>query len=292
MSKDSKIYNYLKLMRIKHYFKNLLIFLPLIFSGKLLEYNSLVKCICGFIIFSLVCSIVYIINDINDREKDKLHEKKKNRPIASGKVSIKEAIILILILLLIITASILLSKIKLKSIMFLLIYLTINLIYSFGLKNVALIDIIILVSGFIIRVLFGGAIIQVQVSNWLNLTVMSMAFYLALGKRRNEIIKSKKNTREVLKYYTKEFLDKNMYMCLSLAIVFYSLWTVDFNVTNRINNNLIWTVPIVIIICMRYSMIIEKDSDGDPIEVVLSDKMLMLLIFIYGILLIGLLYII
>lgn len=291
MSKDSKIYNYLKLMRVKHYFKNLLIFLPLIFSGKLLEYNYLIKCLWGFVIFSLVCSIVYIMNDINDREKDKLHEKKKHRPIASGKVSIKEAIILIIILLLIITASILLSNIGLKSIIFLVIYLIINLTYSFGLKNIALIDIIILVSGFVLRVLFGGAIIQVQVSNWLNLTVMSMAFYLALGKRRNEIIKSKKNTREVLKYYTKEFLDKNMYMCLSLAIVFYSLWTVDFDVINRINNNLVWTVPIVIIICMRYSMIIEKDSDGDPIEVVLSDKMLMFLILIYGVLLISLLYI-
>lgn len=290
MLKDSKIYNYFKLMRIKHYLKNFLIFLPLVFSGKLLEYKFFIKCLWGFIIFSLVCSIIYIINDFKDIEKDRLHEKKKLRPLASGKVSPKEAILLILILILIITSCILYSSLDFKSLIFIAIYFIINLCYSLGLKNVALVDIIILVSGFVIRVLFGGTIINVRVSNWLYLTVMSLAFYLALGKRRNEIIKSKKNTREVLKYYTKEFLDKNMYMCLSLAMVFYSLWTVDSEVINRINNNIVWTVPVVIIICMRYSMIIEKDSDGDPIEVVLNDKMLLFLIMCYSSLLIGFLY--
>ncbi len=290
MEMMDKLGNYIKLMRVKHYLKNFLIFLPLLFSGNLVKGDYLWVCFMGFIAFSLTCSIVYIINDINDREKDRLHEKKKNRPIASGKVSVGEAMGLILILVIGVVLCITCISIKLYSLILLLIYLFINIGYSFGLKNVCLVDIVILVSGFVIRVLFGGAIIGVEISNWLNLTVMAMAFYLALGKRRNEIIKSKKNTREVLKYYNREFLDKNMYMCLALGIVFYSLWTVDFEVMHRINNNLVWTVPLVIIICMRYSMIVEGNSDGDPVEVVLHDKMLLVLIPIYGLLLMGLLY--
>ena len=154
-------------------------------------------------------------------------------------------------------------------------------------KNIPLIDITILVSGFLIRVLYGGAVINVEISNWLYLTVISMAFYLVIGKRRNEVINYKKSTRKVLKYYSKEFLDKNMYMCLALAIIFYSLWTMDYQIGNTM---LVWTVPIVILICMKYSMTIEIGGDGDPIEVVYSDKMLLFLIILYGISLLSFIY--
>jgi len=286
----NKIYNYLKLMRLKHYLKNFLIFFPLIFSGNLFNIRNLFLSIVGFFVFSLVCSIAYIINDIKDKDNDKLHSKKKYRPIACSKITIKEAIILIFVLIVLCISCVICIDIKLYSLFLLFVYLIINILYSFGLKNIALLDIIILAMGFVLRVLFGASIIDVEVSNWLYLTVMAMAFYLALGKRRGEILKSN-NTREVLKYYNKEFLDKSMYMCLAIAIVFYSLWTVDVNVMNRINSNLVWTVSIVIIICMRYSMIVENDSDGDPVEVVLHDKFLLLSILFYGLILVGLLYI-
>lgn len=290
MFKD-KIYNYLKLMRIKHYLKNFLIFIPIIFSGNLINFEKLFLCIISFFIFSFVCSIVYIINDIKDINNDRLHEKKKYRPLACCKISIKEAIILIIILTFFNVFLIFSVDINLYSLILLLIYLIINIGYSFGLKNVVLIDIIILVLGFVLRILFGASVIGVDVSNWLYLTVMSMAFYLALGKRRGEILKIKNNTREVLKFYSREFLDKFMYICLAISIVFYALWTVDIEVMNRINSNLVWTVPVVIIICMRYSMIIENDSDGDPVEVVFNDKFLLLSILFYGLILILLLYI-
>lgn len=286
-----KIFNFLKLVRVKHYLKNFLIFLPIIFSGNLFQFNSFFKTIIGFFVFSFTCSIVYIINDINDKEKDKLHDKKKNRPIASGKISVKEALCLIGFLVVIVGFSIICTNLRLYSFLYVIIYFVINIAYSFGFKNVVLLDIIILTIGFILRVLFGASIIGVEVSNWLYLTVISMAFYLALGKRRGEIIKTSEKTRKVLQYYTKEFLDKCMYMCLTLAIVFYSLWTVDIHVIDRINSNLVWTVPVVIIICMRYSMIIESDNDGDPVEVVVHDKALLFLILTYATLLIGLLYI-
>lgn len=284
----SKIREHLKLIRVKHYIKNLLIFLPLVFSGNLMNFDLLINVLIAFFIFSFCASVVYIINDIKDIEKDKLHEKKKNRPLAKGTISKKEAIVLACLL---ISISFVLSFMinKIDCIYYVLFYLFINFCYSFKLKNVPILDITILTLGFIIRVMYGCAIIDVSISSWLYLTIMSMSFYLALGKRRNEIIKSKNNTRDVLKYYNKEFLDKFMYLCLGLTIVFYSLWTVGENIC-KYRDYLVLSVPLVIIICMKYSMIIEGDSDGDPTEVVLNDKILLGLCVIYALFILLLFY--
>lgn len=285
-----KIKLYLKLMRIKHYIKNLLIFLPLIFSMQFYNIDNVIKTFISFIIFSFECSIVYIINDISDKEKDKKHPTKCNRPIASGKVTIKEAcgLISLLIILIIVTSTLIKADIYIYAI--LLFYLVLNIFYSEFLKNIPIVDIICLVIGFVLRIIFGASIINVEVSNWLYLTIISFSFYLALGKRRNEL-QSGPNAREVLKFYNKDFLDKNMYMFLSLMIVFYSMWCVDSSNIIKFGNNLIFTVPILMLIAMKYSLNIEGNSDGDPVEVLLSDKTLVLLVLIY-IVIIGLIIII
>jgi len=150
------------------------------------------------------------------------------------------------------------------------------------LKNVPIMDIAILVSGFLIRVIYGGVICNIEVSNWLYLTVMAISFYMGLGKRRNEIIKQGTESRKVLKFYNYEFLDKNMYMSLAITIVFYSLWCMDIGAVSNSLINIIWTVPLVLIICMKYSLDIEGDSLGDPVDVILSDKLLLGLALIYG----------
>ena len=283
--------NYLKLMRPKHYIKNFLIFLPLLFSGKLLNLSNILITLGGIICFSLIASSIYIINDIKDKDKDRKHKTKCNRPIASGKISVKNAIIFMFVLLILVTVLVIVMNLSILSIGFLALYFILNLAYSLGLKNIPLIDIIILVSGFVIRVLFGASILSITVSNWLYLTVIAISFYLGLGKRRNEIMKTGSNTRKVLKYYTKEFLDKNMYMFLSMTIIFYSLWTTDVDIVSKSNNLLIWTVPLVIVICMRYSMNIEGESDGDPVEVIMHDKVIISLVFLYALSLITILYI-
>lgn len=283
--------NYLKLMRPKHYIKNFLIFLPLLFSGKLLNLSNILITLGGVICFSLIASSIYIINDIKDKDKDRKHKTKCNRPIASGKISVKNAIIFMFVLLILVTVLVIVMNLSILSIGFLALYFILNLAYSLGLKNIPLIDIIILVSGFVIRVLFGASILSITVSNWLYLTVIAISFYLGLGKRRNEIMKTGSNTRKVLKYYTKEFLDKNMYMFLSMTIIFYSLWTTDVDIVSKSNNLLIWTVPLVIVICMRYSMDIEGESDGDPVEVIMHDKVIISLVFLYALSLITILYI-
>ena len=295
----SKLKEYIKLIRIKHYFKNILIFLPLVFSGNVFNLEKVFCCIIGFISFSFVASFVYIINDIRDIENDRKHPVKKNRPLASGAISKKEAIILAVVLLFVayllniiilinfqLTIQNLLLAIGLLS-----LYVLLNIAYSFGLKNQPIIDIVILVSGFLIRILYGSAITNIEVSNWLYLTVISGSFYMVFGKRRNEIKKQGDKSREGVKRYRKEFLDKNMYVCLALSIVFYALWCVDTTTIERMGTNLmVWTVPIVMIILMKYSLNVEGDSFGDPVDVLFKDKALMLLVATYAIVVFSIMY--
>lgn len=267
---------YIKLLRIKHYIKNLLVFIPLFFSGLLLKANNFLIAIVGFICFCLVASSVYIINDIKDKESDSKHEIKKNRPIASGKVSIPSAILELFLLLIICIVLIILFKFSLGAILLLSLYLVLNIGYSLWFKKIPILDITIIAFGFVIRVLYGAQLFDISVSSWLYLTILTISFYLALGKRRNEITKIGDKARSVLNYYSKEFLDKNMYVCLTMALIFYSLWTIENNVSEY-SGLLIWTIPLVLVISMKYSFDIEKNNFGDPTEIILNDKIIIIL---------------
>lgn len=281
--------DYIKLLRPKHVIKNLLIFFPLIFSKNMLNANLLKKSTVSFIIFSIIASVIYIINDIKDKDKDAMHPTKCKRPIASGKIPIIKAISFAMCIIIFSVFLIYKCKLNKFSIIYLTIYFFINILYSFGLKNIPLIDIIILVLGFIIRILYGAEAINVEVSSWLLLTITTFSFYLGMGKRRNEIDNNGSKSRKVLESYNKNFLDKNMPVFLSSTIVFYALWSVDIKNLNN-NNLLIWTVPLIIVIAMKYSMNIEENNSGDPVEVILRDKILIFLLVIYVILLIAILY--
>lgn len=276
------IKDYIKLIRVKHWLKNFLIFIPLMFSTQILVVNKLLLTLIGFISFCFISSTVYIINDLNDVKKDRKHPVKKKRPIASGAVSKKEAIVIAGILFLI---SVLLNIFVIKELVcliFILLYLLLNICYSRGLKNVAIVDVVILVSGFVIRVVYGAFINGIIISNWLYLTVMAGSFFMGFGKRRNEAIKQGSKSRKVLKYYTKEYLDKFMYICLILAIVFYSLWSIDVETIDRIGNNyMIYTIPFLLVIVMRYCLHMEGDSFGEPIDIITSDKVLISLISVF-----------
>ena len=287
---------YLKLLRVTHWAKNGLILLPLLFSGKLFNSELLCISIIGVIEFSLLSSAIYINNDIQDIDLDKKHPRKKHRPLPSGEISIKQANTIKYLLILVVIILTALLSYKNKNVFIGLIplaYLIINIAYSKGLKNIAIIDVVILVSGFLLRVLFGSVITGIEISNWLYLMVMSASFYLGFGKRRNEIIKNGNKSREVLKSYTKEFLDKNMYSCLTLSIVSYSMWATDASVISRTGNNyLIWTIPLIMIIFMLYSLEIEKDSFGDPVDVIINNKSILIMILIYGLAMFLILYLI
>ena len=272
---------YLKLIRVKHYAKNLLIFLPIIFGKKMLEIDSLGKVVLGFIVFSFTASIIYIFNDLKDIERDKNHPKKCKRPIASGEITKRQALLIILFFMVLNIILICIFLNNMKASLILAVYFVINIAYTLKLKNIPIVDITILAMGFLIRVVFGALLVHVQISNWLYLTILSISFYMAMGKRRNEIIKiqNTEDTREVLKYYNNNFLNENMYMFLGLAIMFYSLWCLDMNSQYKY---IIYTIPFIMILAMKYSLNIEKDSYADPIEVIFEDKVLFLGMLIIG----------
>ena len=279
--------NYIKLMRPKHYLKNGLILVPLFFSKGITDFNKLLSVFLAILAFSFLSSTIYIINDTMDAEKDRQHPKKCKRPIASGQISKRNAIIFSIFLFVVSFCFHYYGnnhRLLTISTLYLVMYYLINLSYSLGLKNKPVLDLVLLSSGFLLRVLYGGVIVNVPISYWLYLIVITFSFYMGFGKRRGELeIKSDKNTREVLKKYSYEFLDKNMNIFMALTLVFYSLWTVDPRTTEIVGSDIfVWTVPLVIVIFLRYSYAIELgESDGDPVEVLMSDKILIGLVILY-----------
>ncbi len=273
---------YLKLLRIHHYIKNLLLFAPLFFSKNILNFDKLSLVFLLLIPFCCVSSLIYILNDIRDKDSDIKHPTKRNRPIANGSISVMKALALFILLffmtVIILTYCYFKRYICLKPVLWLSCYFFVNILYSFGVKNVPIADVILLASCYLIRIFYGAAVVNVEVSSWLYLTVLMIALYLGIGKRRNELrCNEAENTRLVLAKYTYEFLDKNMHICATLAMTFYSLWSLQTG-----QSEMMLTVPLVFVIFMKYSLSVEQqNSAGDPMQAVLHDKILLLLTFLY-----------
>jgi 4-hydroxybenzoate polyprenyltransferase len=282
--------DYARLLRFHHYIKNVLLFVPLFFSLGFFNKRALAISMLGFVIFSALSSLVYVFNDIQDIEKDRLHPVKCLRPLASGKIPLAHARVTLGVL-----ATMLLALVSLLLVLenrqttwlgvgLLAVYMTLNIGYSYGLKNIPLVDISILASGYVIRVLFGALIIGSAISVWLYLMIIVGAYYLGLGKRRNEITGMGKGgeTRIVMRFYSHDFLDKNMYMCQALCVVFYALWSIDTATVQRLNTGaFVYTIPLFLIILLKYSLNIETASDGDPTSIILHDKLLLILCAAY-----------
>jgi 4-hydroxybenzoate polyprenyltransferase len=162
------------------------------------------------------------------------------------------------------------------------VYLGINFLYSVaGWKKIPLLDVIILVVGFFLRILYGAILTNIDISSWLYLVIISGAFYMGFGKRRNELSKTAGITRDVLKRYSLDYLDKNLNVCVTLSIAFYSLWCIEKNGLTNGNLNFLLTVPILMVIFFKYGLDVDRDSEGDPVEVILHDKVLITLIAIF-----------
>ena len=271
---------YVKLMRPFHWVKNLLLFVPLFFNGTLNNSSKFINVVLGFTAFSLIASSVYVLNDIQDVDKDRKHPKKRFRPIASGAISITHAKVFWLFLVIISLMLMFYVGYRCENYWAAysmpILYLIMNIGYSDGLKNIPLLDVIIIALGFVIRLFYGGIIVNVPISSALFLTVVSVSMFLGFGKRRNELQKGTK-TRKVLQAYNMGFLDKIMYVCITLSLVFYALWTLESH-----SKLLVYTVPVAMITVMDYCLIIENDSsDGDPAEVLKHSKSLPLLLLVF-----------
>ncbi len=269
---------------MKHYIKNLLIFFPMFFGGVFFDVLLWKKAIAGFVVFCAAASAVYIVNDIMDAKNDRLHPTKKTRPIASGEISVPAAWLVFGICIAVAVILSTLMQPPLSATILLAVYVVINLGYSRGLKDVPILDVAILASGYVIRVYYGGLITDIVVSEWLFLVITAGALYMGLGKRMGEL-QSGNAAREVLKHYSGEFLKNGMTIMMSLTIVFYALWARELN-----HKNMIFSVPFFIVIMLRYAMVCEKRSEGDPVEVILGDLPLLGLLIVYGIFVTGMMY--
>ena len=273
-----------KEMRVKSWLKNLFVFFPIVFSLEMFEIDRLIKAVVLTFAFCLVSSAIYILNDLMDVESDRKHELKKNRPIASGLFPIPFAWVLLILLM---AAGLGLSFwVNYVALILTGSYIVINLLYSKWLKFAAIIDCFCIAAGFVLRVMAGGTIVDEGVSGWMFLTVMSLSLFMAFGKRRGELrIYSDGETRDVLGTYDMGFLNGSIFMCAGLTLVFYSLWSI----TQK--TSLVYTVPFVMFIVIRYLLLVFKGrSDGDPTNLLLSDKILLITCALYALTMIGILY--
>lgn len=282
-------------MRIKSWLKNVLIFIPLVFSG-FFNSDSIIRILVAFISFSLVSSAVYIVNDIQDIEKDRNHPVKSKRPIALGKISPKQGFFLSLFCMVLGIAVLVIAGGRVSKTIPLLeltLYVVLNLGYSFGLKNYPILDVTILAVGFTIRVFFGAAVLGMGVSNWVLLTTFSGALYLSFGKRKNELKYYGTENRTALERYTEDFLDKSTQSFMTLCLVFYSLACVSDNTAAaNMGVNLTWTIPLVMLICLKYNLDLSRMQEGDPVTVILGDRWLILLIAVYAVSVLSVLYLV
>lgn len=271
-------------MRPRQWTKNAIVLAALLFDGQILNIPALLRTILAAFLFCLISSAVYFVNDILDAESDRQHPVKCKRPIASGKLPIPTAIAAAIILLLIaFPVAYWLSP------LFALIsalYLVINLAYSNWLKHIPLIDILIIASGFVLRVAAGAAVWHVErFSPWLYVVTTLLSLYLGFGKRRAELVllnEDANSHRRVLDGYSIPFLDQLITIVSSTTIVAYSLYT--FSASNLpANHSMMFTIPFVLYGIFRYLYLIQmKNYGGEPEEMLLTDRPLQVTIALWG----------
>jgi 4-hydroxybenzoate polyprenyltransferase len=267
----------LRAMRPKQWTKNLVVFAPLIFDEKLFDVPLLLRTTLAFVLFCLMSSTVYLINDLADMEKDRQHPKKRHRPLASGELAPGVAIAAILVFAAVsIPAALWLDG---GFALVLLGYLALNIAYSFYLKNLVIIDVLVIAAGFLLRAAGGVLVVDVErFSPWLYLCLTLGALFLGFGKRRHELLlldEEAGNHRTILAEYTVPFLDQLIGLVTSTMVVAYSLYT--FSAPNLVDNhNMMLTIPFVLYGLFRYLYLIHvKHQGGAPDELVFRDKPLL-----------------
>jgi len=283
----------LRTLRPKQWTKNAFIFAALLFDGKLFQTEPLLRTIAGFILFCLLSSTIYIVNDLVDIEKDRQHPVKKTRPLASGRLSPRVAVV----------AAIVIGAVCLPLSFWLepyfgviaLSYVLMMIAYSFVLKNIVLIDVMTIATGFVLRVLAGVVLVHVErFSPWLYVCTTVLALFIAVGKRRHELSLLKDNAnahRAILNEYSMDFIDEMITILSAATLIAYSLYT--FSAENLpANHSMMLTIPFVLYGLFRYLYLIHvKDEGGAPEEIVIGDKPLIATVGLWGLAVVLVLYI-
>ena len=267
------LFHILDLLRIKDWLKNLLIFLPLIFSENLVNSQYYYSLLLTFLIFSLVSSVVHILNDIQDIDYDKNHPIKKNiKPLANGNLSVSFAKKLILFLSVLIFLLLLYEN---RISFIILLYLLCNISYNYFLKYIPIIDILIISIGYILRIESGSVIINVQSSLLMLCSIFFLSTFIISIKRRKELENSQSN-KNIVKFYTVNYLKITNYILCITTIVFYLIYVLIKSYF------LIITLPIVVFVFLRYFFLTSNSNKGEhPIDIVIYDWKLLVSCFIY-----------
>ena len=279
-------------MRPKQWAKNGFLFAGLFFDRQLFNPPAFGKVALGFLVFSLLASTIYILNDLSDIEADKQHPKKKNRPLPSGRLAVSTARILVVIFL----AVALPSAYLLNFNFFILavVYIVANYVYTQTFKHIAILDVLLLAGFYVLRVGAGVTLIEVErFSPWLYMFTTFLALYLGIGKRRAELSMmagDAGNTRKVLEGYTLPFLDQMNIIVSAMTIMTYSLYT--FTAPNMPENHaMMFTIPFLIYGIFRYLYLVQVQGSGDaPTEVLFEDRPLQIAIILFGFAVLGIFY--
>lgn len=268
------------LARPEHWVKNLFIFMPSFFGARLAEWMVLRSALWGFVAFSLTASAVYALNDLVDAAQDRNHPDKCRRPIASGAISRRAGILIMLVLLF--SGLGLSAWICPEMLLITVLYFLVNVAYSLSLKHFAIIDVSLIGLGFLLRVLAGGAVTGVAVSHWLIVLTFLLALILGFAKRRGEylVAMGESNFRKSLEGYNLPFLDMSMVVCSTVAIVAYLMYCFSPEVTGRIGSDKIfYTAFFVVVGILRYlQLTLVFGKTESPTRALLRDGFLKLIL--------------
>jgi len=272
----------LKLIRVHHWVKNIAVFLPVFFSAQFIEVfkdYSVFKLIFLFAAFCLASSIIYVINDLVDIEKDKLHPVKRNRPIASGFFSKKQALYIIGVLCILLVPLLYLLG---ATMWYVLGYFALNILYSFKLKNIAIIDVTCISLGFLIRILAGGFALGIIVSQWMIIIVFLLSMSIAFAKRRDDLIIKKDGAvlRASQKGYSIIFIDIAKSICFSITLIAYIMYSISTEVVERLQTDKLYTTSFFVFLgIMRYLQIsLVENKSGSPVSILSRDVFLQIVI--------------
>lgn len=277
------IKDYLLLLRPQQWLKNVFVFLPVFFSRHILEVEYLIPCLSVFVAFCLCASSIYCLNDIIDREADKNHSEKQYRPIASGRISLFRGYMLA-VLCLVVSAFIVyfidISS-RLSVAILLLSYLIMNVAYCIKLKHIMIVDVFVIAIGFVIRVMIGGQVVNVFVSQWIILMTFLLALFLGFAKRRDDVVryagqKDNAAVRKNLNAYNLDFMNQVISVISAVTMVCYVMYTVSVEVAERMESNYLYVTSIFVLAAIiRYLQITIVDvRSGSPTKVLLHDRFL------------------
>tara|TARA_R110002111_G_scaffold252662_1_gene317632 strand:- start:631 stop:1494 length:864 start_codon:yes stop_codon:yes gene_type:complete len=269
-------------MRIKHWSKNLFIFLPLFFGGEINNLELLSSAFIIFIAFNFTASAVYIVNDWQDIAKDRLHPTKKNRPLAAGTIKPFPALIFAALLTLLAFVIAIFIVDELWATLILAYYLVQNLLYSFWMKHFAIVDVSVIAIGFVLRIFIGGVVTGIELSQWIISLTLLLAIFLAFAKRRDDVIvyeKTEMKLRKSLDGYNRQFLDTAMAISATLVIMAYFMFAISPETTARLGKYFYLTTFFVFVGILQYLKLTQVHTNSaNPVDMLISNLFLQLII--------------